>query len=94
MDNEKMNELNLDQLEQAQGGVWRTVNTGIVGTNAALRSEAKKSSKQIGSLPNGTEVDTLTDELVYDPVSKRNFVKVKVNGKTGWIAASIIGLPR
>ena len=94
MDNETMKELNLDQLEQVQGGVWRTVNTGVKGLNAALRAESKKSSTQIASLSNGTQVDTVTDELVYDPVSGRNFVKVKVNGKTGWIAASIIGMKR
>jgi len=94
MDNETMKELNLDQLEQVQGGVWRTVNTGVKGLNAALRAESNKSSTQIASLPNGTQVDTVTDELVYDPVSGRNFVKVKVNGKTGWIAASIIGMKR
>ena len=89
-----MKELNLNQMEQVKGGVWRTVNTGVSGLNAALRNGPSKKSKQIASLSNGTQVDTVTDELVRDPVSGRNFVEVAVNGKQGWIAASIVGLPR
>ena len=34
----------------------RTVNTGVDGLDAAVRAEARKSSKQIGHLPNGTKV--------------------------------------
>ena len=88
-------ELSMDEMEQAIGGVWRTVNTGVAGLNAALRNGPSKSgTKQIASLPNGTQVDTITDKCVYDPISKRNYVEVIVNGKRGWIAASIVGLPR
>ena len=86
--------LNPDEIENVTGGVWRTVNTGVSGLNAALRNGPSKGSKQSASLPNKTQVDTVTDQVVYDPVSGRNFVKVKVNGQTGWIAASIVGLPR
>ena len=90
-----MNELNLNEMEQVTGGVLRTVNTGIPDMNAKLRNgPSMEGTKQIASLPNGTVVDTVTDELVRDPKSGRNFVKVTVNGKTGWIAASIIGMPR
>ena len=91
---EKTRELRPEEMENVTGGVWRTINTGVNGLNAALRDGPAKGSSQIASLKNGTMVDTVTDELVYDPVSKRNFVQVTVNGKTGWIAASIVGLPR
>ena len=87
-------ELSTEEMGQVSGGVWRTVQTGVQGLDAALRAEARKSSRQIGHVSNGTQVDTVTDQLVYDPDSGRNFVQVTVNGKTGWIAASIIGLPR
>ena len=89
-----MSELNLNQMRQVTGGVWRMVNTGVSGLNAALRNGPGKKAKQIASLPNGTQVDTVTDQVVYDSVSGRNFVEVDVNGIRGWIAASIVGLPR
>ena len=89
-----MSELNLNQMEKVTGGVMRTVNTGVDGLNAALRAEPRKASRQIGSIPNGIQVDTISDKLEYDPQSGRNFVQVTFNGKTGWIAASILGLPR
>lgn len=91
---EEMRKLKPDEMENISGGVWRTVDTGVSGLNAALRNGPSKGSKQIASLPNKTQVDTVTDQVVYDPVSGRNYVKVTVNGQTGWIAASIIGLPR
>ena len=91
---ENTRDLKPDEMEQATGGVWRTVNTGVADLKAALRAGPGKNSKQIGSLPNGTQVDTITDQVVFDPVSGRNFVEVTVDGKRGWIAASIIGLPR
>ena len=87
-------ELNLNEMEQVTGGVWRTVNTGVQNLNAALRQDARKSARQIGSIPNGTQVNTVTDAMVYDPESGRHFVQVTVNGKTGWIASSILGMPR
>ena len=94
MENIEKLELSEQALDKVCGGVGRTVNTGVSGLDAALRAGPRKSSHQIGSVPNGTRVDTVTDELVYDPESSRNFVKVNVNGKVGWIAASQIGLPR
>lgn len=92
MENRK--ELSMNEAELVTGGVWHTVNTGVDGLDAALRSEPKKGSKQIGHLPNGTKVNSVSDEAVYDPVSGRNFIQVTIDGKTGWIAASILGLPR
>ncbi len=91
---EEMRELRTEEMENVTGGVWRTVNTGIPDLNAALRSGPGKGYPQIGSLPNGTRVDTVTDQVTYDPVARRNFVEVTVNGQTGWVAASIVGLPR
>lgn len=87
-------ELNLNEMAQVSGGVLRTVNTGVSGLNAALRQGASKSSRQIGSIPNGTEVDTISDELFWDPVSQRHFVQVSYNGKIGWVASSILGMKR
>ncbi len=91
---DKRNELKLDELEQVTGGVWRTVNTGVAGLDAAVRAEPRKSSRQIGHIANGTQIDTAGDNTEYDPESGRHFVQVNFNGKVGWIAASILGLPR
>ncbi len=88
---EKMQEMNLDELKQVNGGV--TTNTGIDGVDAALRAEPRKTSKQIGHIPNGSDVEILSGS-VYDSDSRRNFVRVDYNGKIGWIAASFVGLPR
>ena len=89
-----MSELNLNQMKQVTGGVWRMVNTGVSGLNAALRNGPGKNNKQIATLPNGTQVNTVTDQIVYDSISGQNFVEVDVNGMRGWVAASIVGLPR
>lgn len=91
---DKLNELKIDELEQVTGGVWRTVNTGVAGLDAAVRAEPRKSSRQIGHIANGTQIDTTGDNTEYDPESGRHFVQVTFNGKVGWIAASILGLPR
>ena len=91
---DQMNELNMEQMEQVSGGTWHTVNTGVSGLDAALRAEPRKSSRQIGHIPNGVSVDTVSDQLVYDGESRRHFVQVMVNGKTGWIASSILGMRR
>ena len=82
------------ELHRRPGGMDRTVNTGVQGLNAALRLEPRKSSKQIGSIPNGERVETVTDALIYDPEARRNFVMVSWNGKVGYVASSIVGLPR
>jgi hypothetical protein len=101
MDNKEMEkkELSLDELNQASGGVYRTVNTGKIGLNAAVRSGPSKNNKQIASLENGVVVNTVSDDLVFDPVTGRNFVEVTYTDKsgetrTGWIASSILGLKR
>ena len=96
---DKKNELSMEQMEQAVGGVNRTVNTGVADLKAAVRKEASKGSKQIASLSNGTVVDTVSDTLVFDPVSKRNFVEVTFydqsgTARRGWVAASILGMKR
>ena len=70
----------------------RIVRTGSAAANAALRAEAKESGDQIGSIPNGTKVETMSDDPVYDPVSRRRFVPVWADGKIGWIASSPIGM--
>ena len=98
MEENKLQELNLDEMEKATGGVLRTVNTNC-DLNAAVRKGPSKKDGQIASLPNGTVVDTISDELVYDPVAGRHFVEVRFtdkNGqeKTGWIASSILGMKR
>ncbi len=92
-------ELNLNEMEMATGGVQRVVNTGIADMKAAVRSGPSKGSKQIASLPTGTIIDTVSDELVYDSAAGRNFVQIIFTDKngqqqTGWIAASIVGLKR
>ena len=94
-----MKELDLHTMEQVTGGVFRTINTGVPDLKAAIRKEACKSSRQIAALPNGTVIDTVTDQTVFDPESGRNFVQITftdINGKksVGWVAASIVGLPR
>ena len=94
-----MRELNMNEMEQATGGVYRTVNTGVPGLNAAVRSGPSKGSKQIASLVNGTLVDTVSDRLIWDEAAGRNFVEVTFtdkNGKTrtGYIASSILGMGR
>ena len=98
MENNKV-ELGLDTMEQVTGGVLRTINTGIPGQNAAIRSGASVNAGWIASLPSGTQVDTVTDKVVYDDASGRNFVEIRFTDKygkpgTGWVAASIVGLPR
>ncbi|MBR0266084.1 MAG: hypothetical protein IJQ71_01465 [Clostridia bacterium] len=99
---ENMNELNLEQMEQVSGGTTRTINTGNEN-KAAIRRDpwiANKPSNWICSLANGTVVETLNDdELYYDAKSKRNFVQIKFVDKygterTGYVAASLVGLPR
>jgi len=87
-------ELGMEELEQATGGVLRTVNTGVDGLKAALRSGPGKNYDQIGNAENGTLVDTVTDKSVFDPESGRNYVEVILKGKHYWIASSIVGLPR
>ena len=96
--NENRIELNEETLENVVGGTSRTVRTGVDGLNAAVRLAPAKDSKQIASLPNGTIVNTISDELVYDPVAGRNFVEItftyRGEQKTGWMASSILGLKR
>lgn len=91
---ENMKELSLEELDAVSGGASRTINTGVAGLNAALRAEARKASRQIGSIPNGTSVDVNEATLTYDPGSGRNFVYVTCGGLGGWTAASFVGLPR
>ena len=89
-----MNEMNLNEMEQVTGGANHQVQTGVRGLDAAVRAEAKKSSRQIGHIPNGVMVNTVSDTLVYDPESERHYVEIYFNGGTGWVASSILGLRR
>lgn len=92
-------ELSFDQMEQIAGGTARKINTGT-SDKAAIRSDpwiAKRN--QIDALINGTIVKTINDELIFDPGSRRNFVKIRFINKYGdeaggYVAASIVGLPR
>ena len=98
MDNVKK-ELSLEEMDQVSGGVYRKVNTGKAGLNAAVRVGPSKGDRQIASLSNGTIVDTISDKLVYDPVAGRHFVEITFTDKggvtrTGWIASSILGMKR
>ena len=94
MDKNNMRELSMEEMSQAIGGVYHTVNTGMANVKAGLFQEASKKSKQIGSIPNGTVVDTTSDTLIWDPDTKRHYVEVNYNGKTGYIVSSELGLPR
>ena len=89
-----MKELNMTEMEKAVGGAVHTINTGVDGLDAAVREEPRKSSRQIGHIPNGMTVNTISDTLVYDPEAQRHFVQVQFGQKTGWIASSILGLKR
>ena len=97
---ENMNELNLDQMEQVNGGTARKINTGTADKAAIRRDPWIDKKNWMCSLKNGTMVDTLDDDkLYYDAASKRNFVQIKFtdkygNEQTGYVAASIVGLPR
>ena len=94
MENKKVKELKMEEMEQISGGVGRVVNTGIPDLDAAIHIEPRKSSKQIGHVANGTLVDTVTDLLIFDPEAKRHYVQVCYNGRYGYIASSILGMPR
>lgn len=96
MDN---NELKIDELEQITGGTQRVVNTNTIDKAAIRKDPFKAPNNQIAALASGTIVNTVDDELVYDENTKRNYVKIQfTNSKgvlqEGWIAASIVGLPR
>ena len=91
-------ELTAGEAQQVTGGVNRVINTGS-DLNAAVRSGPSRGNKQIASLVNGTVVDTVSDELVYDEVAGRNFVEITFTDKkgrvrTGWVASSILGMKR
>ena len=91
-----MRELDMEALENVVGGVNKTVNTGTP-QNAAIK-DAPGDGKVIASLPNGTVVDTIGAPC-YDRETKRNWIQVTFvtasgKKKKGWIAASIVGLPR
>lgn len=88
------NELSPEEMERVSGGDQHTLNTGISGLNGALRDKPRKNSRQIGSIQNGSIVEVYSETLTYDSESRRNFVMVKYNEKTGWVAASFVGLPR
>ena len=97
-DNNMMRELNPEDLEQVSGGVIRTINTGTTD-KAVIRNGPGKGYGQATSLINGTKVDTINDELVWDDVSGRHFVQVwytdqRGQRQTGWIASSIVGMRR
>ena len=86
-----------DALEKVTGGVLRTVNTGT-SDKAVVRSGPSTGKRQIASLVNGSQVNTIGNP-VYDEASGRNWIKVSFtdeNGalKTGWMATSLLGMKR
>ncbi len=90
--------LNLDEMAQVIGDVNRTINTGT-SDKAQIRTGPGTGFGRLVSLMNGTVVNTVTDELVWDEQSGRHFVEVQFTGKdgkmkTGWIASSIVGMKR
>ena len=90
-------ELNLDTLSQVTGGRKVTINTGC-SDKAAIRRDHCKGRNQIAALENGTVVNTISDP-VFDPASGRNWVQIEFTDKngnlrTGWVAASIVGMKR
>lgn len=87
----EMKELSLDEMEQVSGGMRRPVNTGT-SRDAAFRSGPGKSYPELCGIPNGTKVDTIGRETVWDPESGLNYVQVMYNGMEGWIDASIVGM--
>ena len=92
-----MRELDLETMGGITGGARAVVDTGS-DSKAAVRSDHFKGKNQIATLTNGTEVNTISD-LVYDPESGRNWVQIEFTDsrgrqRTGWIAASIVGLKR
>ena len=89
-----MREVSLEEMDQVSGGVYRTVNTGMANVKAGLFQKASKKSKKIGSIPNGTVVDTTSDALIWDPDTNRHYVEVNYNGKTGYVASSMLGMKR
>ncbi len=88
-------ELNLDEMANVTGGRLVTINTGT-DQNAAIRN-APGNGDIIASLKNDTIVDTVGTP-VYDSGTDRNWIRVKFKKKgktrTGWVAASIVGLKR
>ena len=85
----EMNRINEEALDNVVGGAIRKVNTGS-SKNAALRNGPGTGFEQIDSLRNGTRVDT-TGRKIFNEDDERYFSEVRVNGKKGWIASSIIG---
>lgn len=85
----EMNTINVEALEDVIGGAKRTVNTGTK-QNAAVRVKPGVSSKQVGSLPNGTKVNATG---AFKRAGGRNWAQINAPVK-GWIKASIIGYAR
>jgi len=95
----KMTELSMESLEQVTGGVTRYINTGSSSKAQIRSSPTMIDTNRQDSLTNGTVVDTIDDSLVWDDVSNRHFVQISYvnkNGqqRVGWVASSIVGLPR
>ncbi len=89
-----MREVSLEEMDQVSGGVYRTVNTGMAGIDAGLFKDASRKSGQIDHIPNGTVVDTTSDELIWDPDTQRHYVEVTYKGKVGYVASSLLGMKR
>ncbi len=89
-------ELTMEELDEVAGGV--KINTGTSDKAQVRTSPTMEGKNRLCSLANGTEV-TIIGDPVLDSYSGRHFVEISfTNSKgvltTGYVAASIVGLPR
>ena len=80
--------LDAQELENVSGGEGRTINTGSSVT-AIVRSGPGFGYGQIGSLTNGTYVNTTG---LCQRADGRTWYQINVP-YSGWVAGSLIGLP-
>lgn len=92
-------ELTQDMLEDVTGGTRRTIRTGSNSKAQIRTSPTTGEDNRLSSLANGTQVETVSDELIWDEASQRHFVRISFINKKGkrvygYVASSLVGLPR
>ena len=95
---EHFEELSLEALKKVSGGKTAPINTGSDQNAGVWKDfEAIGVARANDSLENGTPVNIL-GAPVFHQAKGRNYVQIEYakNGraKKGWVAASIVGLPR
>lgn len=85
----EMNALNMEALADVTGGEIRKVNNKSVGY-AYVREEPGKNGQVLGTLKNGTEVET-TGEVCKKDGYDWYMVHLKTGSDDAWIAGSLIG---